>query len=145
MSNTTITNINCNDRFNFSPSNFSLFPPRRNSNGDIVVCPPIEPLQFELQNNITNPNLEGKWLVGDNNFNLTGGPSSLTFLRRYVRKICPENGKVFVIGKWVFPPKPIYRDVSMPKKTTGQLFQQTANKLTKTQKLKYISSRRFNR
>jgi hypothetical protein len=125
------------NRFNFSSSNFSLFPKN-------TQCLENTALVFTPDASATELNDEGKWLFGDINYSVSGGPSSKTFLRRYVRRQCPETFKIVVIPKWVLPKNPIYRDNSMGLKR-GQLFTNTAYKLTKSQKVNMLSNKRFNR
>ena len=125
------------NRFNFSSSNFSLFP--QNSS-----CLENTPVVFTQDAAGTAIDDEGKWLVGGNTFTTTGGPSNQTFRRRYVRKQCPVTFNIVVIPKWVLPKNPIFRDNSMGLKR-GQLFTNTAYKLTKSQKVNMLSNKRFNR
>ena len=125
------------NRFNFLSSNFSLFPKN-------TPCLENTKLVFTPDAPATEIFNEGKWQFGDINYTASGGPSNQTFLRRYVRRQCPETFKIVVIPKWVLPKKSIYRDNSMGLKR-GQLFENTAYKLTKSQKINMLSNKRFNR
>lgn len=156
---------NCKNRFDVTINNTKIFPPQ-------VSCPEVLPLQYKRLNGLGNDwdaadaaNLaagedgntpysavsltepiekEGKWLIDGKNYNLIGGPSSQTFLRRYVRKLCPTTLRQFVVGKWVPPPKPIFRDIGMPMKR-GPLFTNTTNKTTKKQQYAKYATGRYNR
>tara|TARA_X000000368_G_C23004422_1_gene700471 strand:- start:88 stop:492 length:405 start_codon:yes stop_codon:yes gene_type:complete len=134
MSNITTCQTN---RFNFSSSNFSLFP--ENS-----ACLENTPVVFTQDLSGVEIDDEGRWMIGGKNYTTTGGPSNQTFQRRYVRKQCPVTFNIVVIPKWVLPKKPIFRDNSMGLKR-GQLFTNTAYKLKKSEKMKMLSSKRFNR
>lgn len=134
MSNITTCQTN---RFNFSSSNFSLFPKKSS-------CIDNTPVIF-IQDAVNTPiDDEGNWMFGNINYTTTGGPSNQTFVRRYVRKQCPITFNVVVIPKWILPEKPIFRDNSMGL-NRGQLFTNTAYKLTKSEKVNMLSNKRFNR
>ena len=134
MNNITTCQTN---RFNFSRSNFSLFPKN-------TFCPESTPIVFIPDPENTAIDDEGKYLIDGINYTTTGGPSNQTFLRRYVRRQCPDTFNIVVLPKWVLPKNPIYRDNSMGL-NRGQLFTNTAYKLTKSQKVNLLSNRRFNR
>lgn len=156
---------NCKNRFDMTINNTKIFPSQ-------VSCPEVLPLQYIRLNglgqdwdaadaanleaggdgntaysptSLTEPiEKEGKWLINDKNYHLVGGPSSKTFLRRYVRKICPTTLRTFIVGKWVEPPKPIFRDLGMPMKK-GPLFSNTKYNMTKNKQYAKYSSGRYNR
>lgn len=132
-----INNICQINKFNFSPTNFSLFPKN-------TFCPASQPVVFTPDPADTAIDDEGKWLINDINHTATGGPSTQTFLRRYVRKQCPRTFQIVVVPKWTLPKNPIYRDNSMGL-NRGQLFTNTAYKLKKSEKVNLLSGRRFNR
>ena len=124
-------------KFNFSPLNLKLFPKN-------TECPPPQPLVFVKDASGTEIDREGRWLINGESYNLTGGPSNISFLRRYVRKQCPVTFNIVVVPKWIEGPKRVFRDTSMGLKR-GQLFTNTAYKLKKSEKMNLLSNRRFNR
>jgi len=157
---------NCNNRFDMTINNTKIFP-------TVVPCLEQQPLEFKRLNgagndwdaadaaNLAQPDgngntpysptsltepieKEGKWLIDDKNYHLIGGPSSQTFLRRYVRKLCPTTLRTFIVGKWVAPPKPIFRDLGMPMKK-GPLFSNTTDSMTKNKQYAKYASARYNR
>ena len=91
----SIINTCQTNRFNFSPSNFSLFPKN-------TYCPQSTPVTFTPDPTGTAIDDEGKWLIGDINYTATGGPSVQTFLRRYVRKQCPITFQVVVVPNGLY-------------------------------------------
>ena len=116
----------CRNRFDMNINNTKIFP---------TVTPCLEqiPLQFKRLNGLGQDwdaadaaNLaaggdgnsaysptsliepiekEGKWLIDGKNYHLIGGPSSQTFIRRYVRKLCPTTLRQFVVGNGLHPKK----------------------------------------
>ena len=125
------------NRFNFSPSNFSLFP----KNTPCTVSTPTVFIEDAVDTPIDD---EGKWMINGKNYSASGGVAVQTFMRRYVRRQCPNSFKIVVLPKWILPKNPIYRDNSEGN-NRGQLFKNTAYKLTKSEKMKMLSSKRFNR
>jgi len=143
----------CRSRFDMNINNTKIFP-------TVTPCPEQQPLRYirydvngaergdndpyDAAGNEEPIQEEGKWLIDGKNFHLIGGPSSQTFLRRYVRKICPTTLRQFVVGKWVAPPKPIFRDIGMPMKK-GPLFANTNNKISKSQQYAKYATGRYKR
>ena len=144
---------NCKNRFDMTFNNKKIFP-------TVVSCPEQLPLQYKRYNangvergdndpydvlgNEEPWQEEGKWLIDGKNFHLLGGPSSQTFLRRYVRKLCPTTLRTFVVGKWVPSPIPIFRDLGMPMKR-GPLFSNTTDNMTKNKQYAKYATGRYNR
>tara|TARA_Y100001970_G_C14248251_1_gene869850 strand:+ start:3298 stop:3771 length:474 start_codon:yes stop_codon:yes gene_type:complete len=155
---------NCNNRFDMTINNKKIFP-------TVVPCLEQQPLEYKRiredgsdwdaadalseaagqgpapwgTSSTTEPwDKEGKWLIDDKNYHLVGGPSSQTFLRRYVRKLCPTTLRQFVVGKWVPPKNPIFRDIGMPMKK-GPLFSNTTNNMTKNKQYAKYATGRYNR
>jgi hypothetical protein len=119
-------------RFNNSSSNFKIFPKTFKES----CSEKVDPI-FVLDNN-------GKWQIDGQNYILTGR-SSEVFREKVVEELCPGTTNTFVkITKWVPLVKPIYKDIGAVEKR-GNIFANSAYKMTKAERLTFYSNNRINR
>ena len=119
-------------RFNNSKTNFKIFPKTFKTD-----CPPNPPPQY-----VADPN--GKWLINGQYYNLVGR-SSEVFREKLVQELCPGTTNTFVtVTKWIPLEKPLYKDIGAVEKR-GNIFANSAYKMTKAERLSFYSNNRINR
>ena len=118
-------------RFNNGSTNFKIFPKT------LSECSPKPGPQYVL-----DPN--GKWLINGQNYTLVGR-SSEVFREKIVQELCPGTTNEFIsVTKWIPLDKPLYKDIGAKEKR-GNIFANTAYKMTRAERLSFLSNNRINR